>query len=257
MTDTPDRGKVLVACPTYAGKEYALQPWLDAYHALTYPQKSAYQVDNTRVSQAYFNLLKSKGIECSYLTPYPDWDRTFRKCWEAILQRAKELNCYWVFSVEADNIPAPESLDIMVNLALYGKVHLITHAYPMHKTAAEASGVPENSFYYHELGCMLMTRALLERALDEFEEYGHIVTAIFASCDRYHGGYMKLTNCFTVGHLDGYEMAFQNLAPSEIPGLFYPTEKMPYNMGTELPPCLDGPSVEIGQTLPPCLQGQA
>jgi hypothetical protein len=93
-------------------------------------------------------------------------------------------------------VPAPESLEKMVNLALYGRVHLVTHAYPMHKAAAEAAGLPENAFYYHELGCMLLSRSLLERALDEFEEHGNIVAAIFAICDRYHGGYIKLTNCF-------------------------------------------------------------
>lgn len=231
-------GRVLVACPTYAGKEYALDRWIEGFRALEYPEKFAYQVDNTRVSPAYFELLKSKGISCSHLVPWPDWDRTFFRCWQLILERARDLDCYWVFSVEADNVPAPESLQIMVNLALYGKVHLVTHAYPMHATAAQASGVPECSFYYHELGCMLMSRALLQRAIDEFEEWGQMVVAIFSANDRYHGGYMKLTNCFECKHLDGYEMSFQNLAPSEIPGLMYPAERMPENIGSETPPCL-------------------
>lgn len=235
---TPDLGRALVACPTYAGKQYALEPWLAAFNALTYPDKRAYQVDNTRVSQAYFNLLKSRGIDCSHLTPWPDWDRTFRRCWELILERAIELDCYWIYSVEADNIPAPESLEKMVNLALYGRVQLVTHAYPMHKVAAEAAGIPENSFYYHELGCMLLTRRLLERAIDEFEETGNIFSAIVTACDRYHGGYMKLTDCFKVGHLDGYEMAFDNLQPSEVPGLIFPGA-MPANLGSQRPPCLE------------------
>jgi hypothetical protein len=183
-------------------------------------------------------LLKKSGIDCSHLTPWPDWDRTFKRCWDLILKRAQELKCYWVFSVEADNVPAPESLEVMINLALYGNAHLVTHAYPMHKSAAEASGIPENSWYYHELGCMLMTRALLERSLEEFEEYGNIAMSIFCTNDRYHGGYIKLTNRFKVEHLDGYQMSFQNLAPSEIPGLICPTPKMPDDFCAELPPCL-------------------
>ena len=232
------RGRVLVACPTYAGKEYSLEPWVQMFKALDYEAKHAYQVDNTRVSQGYFDLLKRKGIDCTHLTPWPDWDRTFRRCWELILKRAQDLDCYWVFSVEADNIPAPESLGVMVNLALYGKVHLITHACPWHASAARASNIPENSGYYHELGCMLMTRSLLERAMYEFEEYGTVVGSIFNVCDRYHGGYMKLTNKFKVGHLDGYEMSFENLGPSEIPGLIMPTPSMPADYGTQLPPSL-------------------
>lgn len=234
-----DKGKVLVACPTYAGKQYALEPWIEAYKALTYPDKVAYQVDNTRVSTAYYELLRSKGIDCSHLTPWPDWDRSFKRCWEMILERAKAMGCYWVYSVEADNVPAPESLDTMINLALYGKTHLVTHAYPMHKTAAEASGIPEGSFYYHELGCMLMTTSLLERAIDEFEEYGNIAMAIFSTNDRYHGGWVKLTNCFEVGHLDGYEMSFTNLGPSTVKGLICPTPVQPSDYGSVAPPCLN------------------
>jgi hypothetical protein len=233
-----ETGRVLVGCPTYAGKEYSLGPWVEMFKALDYQPKHAYQVDNTRISPAYFELLKSKGIDCTHLTPWPDWDRTFFRCWELILKRAQDLDCYWVYSVEADNIPAPESLGIMVNLALYGNVHLVTHAYPIHATAARASGMPEDAMYYHELGCMLMTRSLLERAIDEFEEYGNIVAAIFGSMERYHGGYMKLTNKFKVGHLDGYEMSFQNLGPSEIPGLIMPTPQMPDDYGTQVPPSI-------------------
>jgi len=231
-------GKVLVSCPTYAGKEYCLDEWVSAFHAFTYQDKHAYMVDNTRVSLAYFEKLKSKGIDCSHLVPWPDWDRTFLKCWQLMLARAQDLDCYWVYSVEADNIPAPESLEIMVNMALYGNLHLVTHIYPMHKTAAEASGIPEDSWYYNELGCMLMSRSLLERAIAEFEEWGNIAAAIFNTNERYVGGYAKLTNRFEVKHLDGYEMSFANLGPSEIPGLIMPTPKMPDDYGTVLPPSL-------------------
>jgi len=234
------KGKALVSCPSYAGKQYCLDAWIDAYNALTYPDKHAYQVDNTRVSMAYFELLRSKGIDCSHLQPWPDWDRSFFKCWELILKRAQDLDCYWVYSVEADNIPAPESLEIMIDMALYGNCHLVTHAYPIHASAAKASGIPENSWYYHELGCMLMTRSLLERAINEFEEFGNIVSAIYSLNERYMGGYIKLTNRFKVGHLDGYEMSFQNLGPSEIPGLICPTPEMPADYGSQLPPCLKG-----------------
>lgn len=234
------RGKVLIGCPTYAGKEYALDKWIEAFKAYQYPEdeKFAYQVDNTRLGNGYFEVLKSKGIDCTYLTPWPDWDRSFKRCWELILKRAQELDCYWVYSVEADNIPAPESLDMMINMALYGKTHLVTHAYPMHKTAAEASGMSEKDWYYHELGCMLMTRSLLERAVDEFEEYGNIAQSIFETNRRYHGGYVQLTNAFSVEHLDGYEMSFANLGPSQQKGLICPTPKMPEDYGTQLPECL-------------------
>jgi hypothetical protein len=232
------QGSVLIACPTFAGKEYCLDEWIAAVRGQDYEPKFIYTVDNTAVSTAYFELLRKKGLDCSHLTPWPDWDRTFKKCWEAILQRAKDLDCYWVFSVEADNTPAPEALPTMIDLALAGNCHLVTHSYPMHASAARASGAREDAFYYNELGCMLMSRRLLERALEEWDEYGQMVIAIFATNDRYMGGYMKLTRRFEVGHLDGYEMSIPNLGPSEIPGLMYPVDKMPEDIGTVLPPSL-------------------
>jgi hypothetical protein len=233
-----DKGGVLVAAPTYAGKEYSLDAWIAGYRAMTYEPRYAYQVDNTSVSLAYFERLKDKGISATHLTPWPDWDRTFKRCWDLIAERARELDCYWVLSMEADNVVAPEGLGLMVDMALAGNCHLVTHSYPMHKSAAEASGQDPESFYYNELGCMLMTRSLLTRALDEFDEYGQMVIALEATNDRYMGGRIKLTRRFDVQHLDGYEMAFQNLGPSEYPGLIYPAERMPDDTGTALPPSL-------------------
>lgn len=235
---TFDKGRVLVACPTYAGKEYALDAWVAGARALDYPDLAFYQVDNTRGTLAYFERVKATGIEVTHIDPWPDWDRTFRACWVEILNRAQALDCYWVLSMEADNVVAPEGLGIMVDMALAGACHLVTHSYPMHKSAAEASGADPEAFYYDELGCMLMSRSLLVRALEEYDEYGQMVVALEATNNRYMGGRIKLTRRFEVQHLDGYEMAYQNLAPSEIPGLIYPVDKMPDDIGTVLPPSL-------------------
>jgi hypothetical protein len=248
---TIEKGAVLVACPNYAGKEYALGAWVDGFHGLDYEPKYAYMVDNTSVSMGFFELIRSVGISASHLTPYPGWDRTFKRCWDLIAERARELDCYWVLSMEADNVVAPEGLAIMVDMALAGNCHLVTHSYPMHRSAAEASGVDPETFYYNELGCMLMSRRLLERALDEYDEYGQMVVAIEATNDRYMGGRIKLTRRFEVQHLDGYEMAFQNLGPSEYPGLMYPGERMPDDIGTAVPPSLRFEGVPAPETALP------
>lgn len=233
-----EKGRVLVACPTYGGKEYALDAWVAGFNALDYEPKYAYQVDNTAVSEKYFDRIVATGIQATHVVPWPDWDRTFRRCWELILQRAQALDCYWILSMEADNIVAPEGLGIMVDLALASNAHLVTHSYPQHKSAALASGADPEGFYYNELGCALISRSLLVRALDEYDEYGQMVVAIWGSNDRYMGGYLKLTRRFEVQHLDGYEMAIPNLGPSEYPGLMYPVDRMPEDTGTVLPPSL-------------------
>ena len=43
----PKRPRVLMACPTWSGCEYALKEWAAAYHAQTYPAKGCLQVDNS------------------------------------------------------------------------------------------------------------------------------------------------------------------------------------------------------------------
>ena len=182
-----EKGRVLVAAPTYAGKEYALDAWVAGFHALDYEPKYAYMVDNTAVSEAYFRRIEATGIQATHVVPWPDWDRTFRRCWELILQRAQALDCYWVLSMEADNVVAPEGLGIMVDLALAGNAHLVTHSYPQHKSAALASGADPEGFYYNELGCALISRSLLARALDEYDEYGQMVVAIWGSQRPLHG----------------------------------------------------------------------
>ena len=231
----------LVAAPTYAGKEYALDAWIEGYKALTYQPRWCYQVDNTVTGLQYFETLKRKGLKCSHVVPWTDatMEKTFHRCWELILEEAERENAYWVYSVEADNVPAPESLEMMIELALYGKVHLVTHDYPMHQSAVEASGMRGDEFYYTELGCMLMSRQLLERAMMIYDEFHNIPLSIFNACERYHGGHMKLTAAFEVKHLDGYDMEFSQFAPlpDDAPG-FCPTPTVPENYGTILPPSL-------------------
>lgn len=238
-----EKGKVLVACPTYAGKEYALQSWIDGFNALTYPDKYAYQVDNTMQGLQYFETLKSKGIKCSHVVPWTnsDMETTFHRCWELILEEALREDVYWIYSVEADNVPAPNSLEIMINIALYGNLHLVTHSYPMHQTAVKASGMNGDEFFYDELGCMLLSRCLLERALFIYPNFRNIAASIFAAAEKFRGGWCKLTKTFEVKHLDGYEMEYPQFATPSVEG-WCPTPKVPDDYATVLPPSLQNHS---------------
>ena len=203
-------------------------------------------VDNTFVGTQYFETLQAKGLKCSHVVPWQDatMEKTFHRCWELIFEEAEREDAYWVMSVEADNVPAPEALQTMIDIALYGKIHLVTQDYPMHKSAVDASGMRGDEFYYTELGCMLMTRSLLERALLIYEEHHNIPMSIFTACDRFHGGWCKLTNAFTVEHLDGYEMEFNQFAsaPDGEEG-FCPTPVVPSDYGTVIPPSLEGSGI--------------
>lgn len=263
-------GKVLVACPTYAGKEYALDEYLAAYRALTYEPRDIYMVDNTScrppcagvegrpcVSEGYYQRLVDEGIRASRLIPFHEFERTFHRCWELIYEQAVSGGFHWVYSVEADNIVAPESLQVMVELALYGNIHLVTHTYPMHARAAEASGVPMDSFKYDEMGCMLMSTQLLGKSLDEYAAFNNIPLSIFNTVQKWQGGRCTLTNRFEVKHLDGFEMEFWQFGPIEGDLTFCPTPVAPADYGTVLPPsllrALEHPVFPDGPVGPPSL----
>ena len=234
----------LVVHPTYAGKNYALDEWVDAYNALTYEPRTTFIVDNTAVSKAYLATLQAKGLNAVHLQPWLDkpWEYTAHRCWELILEEAQRLDAFWIYSVEADNIPAPESLQKMVDLAEYGSIHLVTHDYPLHQSAAEASGMVGNEYRYCEFGCMLMSRQLLERALKHYDEYGAMALAVFETNWRYLGGHCRLMHSFEVKHLDGFETEYpQGFAePPPDSRAITPTPFVPDNSFTKLPPSLEG-----------------
>ena len=198
--DKPETALALVACNTYAGKEYCLDEWIAAYRALTYKNTSAFMVDNTFTGLQYFHTLQKKGIKVTHLGPWRDkpMEYTLHRGWELILAEAQEQDAFWVYSVEADNIPAPESLEKMIKVASYCNLHLVTHDYPMHASAVEASGMKGNEFFYTELGCMLMSRQLLERALAEYDEWKYTSRAIFRTNEKYRGGHCRMTRSFEV-----------------------------------------------------------
>jgi hypothetical protein len=246
-----EQGSVLVACPTYAGKEYALDEYLAAYRALTYDPRGLYMVDNTRCrppcsgrkgkpcrSQGYYDRLVAEGVTASRLVAFNDFEETFHRCWELIHEYAVANDYYWVYSVEADNIVAPESLQIMVDIALYGNIHLVTHTYPAHSTAAAASGTDPNNFKYDEMGCMLLSTRLLGKALAEYPDYRNIPLSIFSMAQKWQGGRCVLTERFEVKHLDGYQMEWWQFGPINDDRLFCPTPVVPHDYGTVLPPSL-------------------
>jgi hypothetical protein len=242
----------LVAAPTYAGKQYALDEWIAGFNALTYEPKFAFMVDNTAVSHAYLKTIQSKGIKAIHLQPWIDkpFEYTFHRCWELICEEAKAQGAFWVYSVEADNVPAPESLEKMVSIARYGNVHLVTHDYPLHQTAAAASGMKGDEYYYTEFGCMLMTTQLLERALENFAEFKSVALAIFNSNIRYRGGHARLTHTFDVQHLDGFDMEYpQGFADLPDDSLAVcPVPYVPTDFATKLPPSLEGCAVITKET---------
>lgn len=232
----------LVACNTYAGKEYCLDEWVAAYNALTYEPKANFVVDNTAVSRAYLQTLQDKGLNAVHYQPFLDkpFAHTFHRGFELFYEEAVRQDAFWIFSVEADNIPAPESLEMMVRIAEYGSIHLVTHDYALHQSAAAASGMKGDEFWYCEFGCMLMSRELLGSALDHYDEYESMAPAVFNTNYHRRGGHCRLMQSFEVGHLDGFEMEYEQgfADPLMSTTAITPTPFLPQGSSAELPPSL-------------------
>lgn len=233
-----------ISHPTYCGKEGTLTEWWQCVQAQTYQPRSTFVVDNTRFGPGvYLKTLQDMGIDAIHLQPWVDksMEVTFKRCWELIAEHARETGAFWVLSLEADNIIAPTALDTMIKLAAHGNCHLVTHSYPMHQKAAEASGMKGDEYIYEaDMGVMLMTRQLLERGLELFDEFKKLSVAIFNANERYRGGHVRLTNCFESRHLDCWSQEFpqfETFDPDE-PSIC-PTPEFPADFGTVLPPSLE------------------
>jgi hypothetical protein len=106
---------ILVACPVYRGKSYALESYLNAYCAFSHPaDHRLFMVDNTRGTLSYTHKLRALGIETEHIEPMPAFWNTMEICWKAIAERAHDLACEYIASIEADVICPPETLDVLL-----------------------------------------------------------------------------------------------------------------------------------------------
>ncbi len=60
--------KVVVCCPTYEGKNYCFDRWIEQYYKLTYPNKTLFIVDNSDKKENYKRIGKL-GIKNRYINP--------------------------------------------------------------------------------------------------------------------------------------------------------------------------------------------
>ena len=150
--------RVLMACPTWSGCEYALKDWAAAYHAQTYPAKGCLQVDNsdgptTGGNLHYLHTIRGQDIDAIWQTVrWPAlWD-TLELSWRLIVEHAHAEGYDFIFSVEADVIVPPDAMEKMVACALehaeHGKPAVVTQRY--HPRGQEGP-----NFWWDTLGCSL------------------------------------------------------------------------------------------------------
>jgi hypothetical protein len=203
--------RVLVACPTYLGKSYALEPYIKAYNQFTFPHRGLFMVDNTGTGLKYYKHLKSLKVPCEHIPPVKNWQETFAMCWKRILNYAKENKYDWIASIEQDNICPPLTLDVLLNMAGYTKALLVAHSYPWHSVQSVKGTLVG-------LGCDLISVGLLDAVFaqkkwitDAFE------SEIFTYAEVNKIISVKIDHLLQIQHLDSEGVEFYQFERENLP----------------------------------------
>lgn len=163
MTTHEHEDSVLVAAPTYRGKDYALDRYQAAYEAFEWPERSLLLVDNTRDGGEYAQSLRDRGIpKVLRVEPTFDFEETFTMCWREVLRVALDEEWKFVLALETDVIGPPLLVDTLLNIAGYCHSPFVTVTYPYHDGRLRE--------YYQGLGCLLMSTELLALAMRKCDE---------------------------------------------------------------------------------------
>jgi len=153
---------VLVATPTYAGKAYALDAYLDAFRALDYPSKELLLIDTTVGSESYFMRLDRLGVKVGRMEPHDHFGTTHYCALRGIYKYAVERGFGFVLSLEQDVIIPPKALKRMMKRLLADNLCVLTHEYPARPTTGRVGAMAE-------MGCTLMHTHDMGLALDYVE----------------------------------------------------------------------------------------
>lgn len=102
--------RVLIGCPTYKAKEYALEKYLAAIKELDYPNADLVLVDNSD-DDSYLKKLQSMGIDTIKVQKDADIRSTVAKCRNVLRKKALDEGYDYFFSFEQDlHSPSPGAL---------------------------------------------------------------------------------------------------------------------------------------------------
>ena len=194
---------VLVAAPTYSGKEYARQEWMAGVQSQEYDGPlSVMLVDNSSDGGQYVARLRSEhpAAIVRYVEPGPIWGDVFGEAWTTIILRAVAGGFPWVLSLESDVILRdPDAVRLMVEEAERDGLLLLAHAYPRRPS----TGLQHDLF---EFGCTLFDTRLLTTSLFEPYEYERWFGTLW---DLAEGHRVREYGMFEVDHLDDPDEGFR------------------------------------------------
>lgn len=141
--------KVLVACPTYFGKEYAFQEWIDNVKNLSYPNYDVLVVDNSP-DDSYVKKWGDK-IPMEHIETNENdlWTLKICKSMQRIKERFLEGGYEYWMNIEADNIPPKDVIENMIKF----KADWVSHCYPVR---------PDSETLEQGIGCSLLSKNLVQ-----------------------------------------------------------------------------------------------
>jgi len=200
MSEQP---RVLVACPTWHGGEYALKQWAAAFHAQTYPNRGAFMVDNSEDNPSglhYAHTIRGQGIDSTWLVKkLPSFWDTMELCWVGpggIVEHAHDEGYDFILSVEHDVIIGPDAMQIMVDKAFEyaedGKPAVVSHE-------VHPRGQDGIDFHWDTIACTLLPTEPLYA--DRFLAKATYEIECFIVCKRHGYPRYRATDLFSIQHL--------------------------------------------------------
>lgn len=192
---------VLVACPTFAGKAYALDRYLASYRALDYQPRSLLLVDNTADADdagRYAGVIRSKllpGEDVIHIEPKATLHKTLAASWAVIVARAEATGVEVILSLEQDIIVEPKALRVLMAIRDTLRLSYIAHAY------YPRGGCEPGWAYSDGLGCTLIVRQRAAIAVAEADKG----LCGFESSVYWDGAKACVADLFAIEHLSGGE----------------------------------------------------
>lgn len=109
--------KVLVACPTYKGKDYCIEEWMELIKNLAYHNYDIFIVDNTNDDGEHAKWIADKfGVETQhhFHSDVP-LNELMMECNEIIRKKALENDYDYLMSIESDVFPPSNVIPKLIN----------------------------------------------------------------------------------------------------------------------------------------------
>ncbi|MDP7115832.1 MAG: hypothetical protein QF632_01820 [Candidatus Woesearchaeota archaeon] len=105
--------KVFIGCPTWIGKKYCINKYLNGITNLDYPEKYFMIADNSKTDE-YLDILKEKGINALKGEHYDDPVKSVVESRNMLREQFLEGDCEYFFSLEQDVVAPRDAIIKMI-----------------------------------------------------------------------------------------------------------------------------------------------